>query len=285
MKPFLKFLSTLTVIALCGGAATAQDRIVSLGGDVTEILYELGAGDRVVATDTTSVFPQAAANTPKVGYVRRLSAEGVLSLEPDLILISGAAGPPAALEQLEASGVGIVQMETEYTVDAIYEKTRTVGDAVGKAAEAQAYEAEIRAKWLEAEATLEDVNQSLRVLFFATFADNAPRAAGRETAAHGVIELIGGTNVFGSETGYKSLSLEAAVAADPEIILVMDQNVDRAGSLEKLTSHPAISLTSAVQNGHVFVVDAVQVMQFGPRTPEALAKLATEIQDGLASDG
>lgn len=284
-----RLISLIALAVLAAGSTTieasAQSKIVSVGGDVTEILYGIGADDQVVATDTTSVYPTAAALTPKVGYVRRLSAEGVLSLEPDLILISGAAGPEAALEQIVASGVDIVQMETEYTINAIFKKIDRVGAAVGKDKEADDLAASVRSDWIAASTTLKNLNLSPRVLFFATFADSSPRAAGRDTAAHGVIEILGGTNVFESQTGYKALSLEAAVAADPDIILVMNQNVDRAGSLEALVAHPAISLTSAVQSGQVYVVDAVQIMQFGPRTPEAIAKLATEIQNGLATDG
>lgn len=261
----------------------AQDRIVSVGGDITEIVYALGAGDRVVATDSTSVFPEAALATPKVGYVRRLSAEGVLSLEPDLILISGAAGPEAALEQLRASGVTLVEMETSYTIESVVEKIERVASVLDRDVEGRAYADELKRDWSDASARIEALDISPSVLFFATFADNAPRAAGRDTAAHGVIELIGGENVFGSETGYKALSLEAAVAADPDIILVMDQNVDRAGGLEGLLEHPAVSLTTAVQTRQVFIVDAVKIMQFGPRIPAAIADLAATIENGLSS--
>ncbi|MEM7662656.1 MAG: ABC transporter substrate-binding protein [Pseudomonadota bacterium] len=277
------------VLVLAGVFASpmgvAQDRIVSLGGDVTEIVYALGAGDRIVATDTTSVFPVDATQTPKVGYLRQLSAEGVLSLEPDLILISGAAGPEAALEQIRATGVPIVQMETAYTIDSILEKIERVADVLDKEPEGDALVAEITQRWEDAQGRLAELGLSPRVLFFATFADSAPRAAGRDTAAHGVIELLGGENVFESQTGYKALSLEAAVAASPDIILVMDQNVLRAGGLDKLVGHPAVSLTEAAQTGQVFVVDAVKIMQFGPRTPEAIADLATTIENGIEGAG
>ncbi|MEL7128548.1 MAG: ABC transporter substrate-binding protein, partial [Pseudomonadota bacterium] len=278
-------LASVGLAFLMLGQAEAQNRIVSVGGDVTEIVYALGAGDQVIATDSTSVYPPEAAQTPKVGYVRQLSAEGVLSLEPDLILISGAAGPDTALEQIRASGVPVVQMETAYTVDSIIDKTNRIAEALGRDAEGDALAAEISASWGMSKQQVATADLSPRVLFFATFADSAPRAAGAETAAQGVIDLIGGENVFADQTGYKSLSFEAAVAADPDIILVMDQNVIRAGGLEALTSHPAVSLTTAVQTGRVFIVDAVRIMQFGPRTPEAVSQLANEISEGLSGEG
>ncbi|MEM8635301.1 MAG: ABC transporter substrate-binding protein [Pseudomonadota bacterium] len=285
MKQILALVFGALLAGLTSGLVHAQERIVSLGGDVTEIVYALGAGDQIVATDTTSVYPAAAAQTPKVGYVRQLSAEGVLSVEPDLILISGAAGPDAALEQIRATGVPVVQMETAYTIESIVEKTRRVAAALDRVEAGDTLISEITEQWEVALAQLTETGLSPTVLFFATFADSAPRAAGSDTAADGVIQLLGGNNVFGSETGYKSLSLEAAVAADPDIILVMDQNVLRAGGLNALTEHPAVSLTQAVQSGRVFVVDAVKTMQFGPRTPEAIAELAAEIEQGIASTG
>ena len=261
----------------------AQERVVSLGGDVTEIIYLLGEGDRIVATDSTSVYPEAAIKTPKVGYVRQLSAEGVLSAEPDIILISGAAGPEPALQQIRDSGVEIVIMETNYTPESILEKTRRVASALGVEAKGAALVDTISADWQRAKQEIDDMNLAPSVLFFATLREGAPRAAGKETAAHGIIEMIGGTNIFGDQNGYQSLSLEAAVAADPDIILVMKHNAERMGGIDKVKLHPAISLTTAIRTGQIFLVDEVAVMQFGPRTPSAVADLARQINDVLKS--
>ncbi|MEM7491968.1 MAG: ABC transporter substrate-binding protein [Pseudomonadota bacterium] len=270
----LSFFSALSSIQ-------AQERIVSLGGDVTEIIYALGEGDRIAATDTTSVYPLRALATKKVGYVRQLSAEGVLSVEPDLILISGAAGPETALEQLRGVGVEIIEMETAYTIDSIIEKTRIVAETLGVEAKGEELVAEIEANWAEASARIEALDIAPTALFFSTVGDGNAMAAGTDTAAHGLIELLGGENIFAGRTGYKPISLEAAVAADPEIILVMSHNIARAGGMDKMISHPSISLTTAAQTGKVFVVDTVRVMQFSPRTPIAIAELAEEIEAAL----
>ncbi len=261
----------------------AAERIVALGGDITEIIYLLGEGDRLVATDSTSVFPEAATKTVKVGYVRQLSAEGVLSAEPDLILISGAAGPAPALQQIRDSGVEIVQMKKTYTVESILEKTRRVALELGVDEKGDALIEAISADWVQAKQEIDQMNLAPTVLFFSTLREGAPRAAGKATAAHGVIELLGGTNLFGDQTDYRSLSLEAAVAADPDIILVMQHNADQMGGIEQVKSHPAISLTTAVRTGRVFAVDQVAVMQFGPRTPRAVAGLARDINASLKS--
>lgn len=282
---YLKGFALCSAIAvLLSLAARAQERIVSVGGDVTEVIFELGKGDQIVAVDTTSLFPLEALALPKVGYVRQLSAEGVLSVEPDLIIISGAAGPPGALEQLRASGVELVEMETQYNMDATLAKTKTIASALGVEAEGAELIAEVKASWSAAQGEIAALDFEPSVLFFTAVGDGTPQAAGTETAAQGVIDMIGGKNVFSGHSGYKPLSLEAAVAADPDIILVMAHNAAQLGGRDKIIDHPALSLTSAAQSGNVFLVDAARVMQFGPRTPEAAAELAVEIKANMASN-
>ncbi|MEM9838182.1 MAG: ABC transporter substrate-binding protein [Pseudomonadota bacterium] len=266
------------------GLGWAQARVVTLGGDMTEIVYALGAGYKLVATDDQSLFPEPAKALPKVGYVRRLSAEGVLSVEPDLLLISGAARPQSALDQITASGVDIVSVETEYTPEIILKKIDVVAEALGLEAEGKAYAAKVQADIDDYKARVDALGVSPKALFFASVPGGAPRAAGDNTAAGGVIEMLGGTNVFAGQEGYKSLSLEAAVAADPDIILVMIHHAEREGGIEAVRNHPAIALTRPAQEGMIFLVDQYTVMQFGPRAPAAVADLAEEIAEKLGDD-
>ncbi|MEM8986037.1 MAG: ABC transporter substrate-binding protein [Pseudomonadota bacterium] len=286
MKRNLTFYAAIVLTAMSvffPFAAEAQERVVSVGGDVTEIVYALGKGDALVATDSTSVYPKEANDTPKVGYVRQLAAEGVLSLEPDLIIISGAAGPPPALEQLRASGVQMLEMPASYTIEAILEKVDKIALTLGAVDKGALLRARIEAERRGMKDRVAKLGLSPKVLFFVTLQNGVPQAAGIETAAHGVIELLGGENVFASHSGYKSLSLEAAVAADPDIILVMSHHADRLGGMEAVKSHPAISLTRAVQENRVILVDPVTVMQFGPRLPSAVADLAEQIASEQAA--
>ncbi len=274
------------LIVMTGSVASAENyqRIISLGGDLTEIIYRLGEEDRLVATDTTSVFPPAALQTPKVGYVRQLSAEGVLSMEPDLILVSGPAGPETAVEQLIASGVRIVQIPEVYSIEAIREKVRIVSSVLGAEERGEAVIAEIDADWAEAQDIIAATPIDPRVLFFLAVGDGTPRASGTGTAADAVIELIGGENVFSDRQGVKAFSFEAAVLADPDIILVMEHHTG-PGGLAQVAQNPALSVTRAAQNGHLLTVDGASVMQFGPRTPEALAALAQDINAIIGAAG
>ncbi|MEM7082043.1 MAG: ABC transporter substrate-binding protein [Pseudomonadota bacterium] len=278
IKPLVAFL---LVAMTFSQSATAQERVVSIGGDVTEIIYALGESDRLVAVDSTSLYPPDALARPKVGYVRQLSAEGVLSVEPDLIVISGAAGPEPVLVQIRETGVDMLEMETEYTIDSIFTKIERIAAVLDVEEKGLALKQKIAADWAEAESKIDALAMRPVVLFFSTVRDGTPTAAGTDTAAHAVIELIGGTNPFDQQIGYKPLSFESAVVADPDVILIMDHVLKRMGGLEKVASHPALALTSAAKNGMIIGVDAPPVMQFSPRTPGAVAKLAAEISAKL----
>ncbi len=105
--------------------------IVSIGSAVTEILFALGVGERVVAVDQTSVYPEAARKLPNVGYMRALSPEGVLSKTPSVIIASEGSGPREAIEVLSHSSVPVVLIPDGHSPDAIVRKIEMVADAVG----------------------------------------------------------------------------------------------------------------------------------------------------------
>ncbi len=128
--PALAALVPLHAAASDKGNPEAK-RIVAVGGTITEILYALGAGERVIARDSTSTYPAEAMQKPDVGYMRALSSEGVLAQKPDLILSEDGAGPPDVIGILKASEVPMVTIETPPDARAIAKKIEDVGAAVG----------------------------------------------------------------------------------------------------------------------------------------------------------
>lgn len=116
-------------LALRAQTATRAPRLVTISGAITEVVYALGAEAQLVGTDTTSLYPAAAQKTPKVGYLRQLSAEGVLSLKPDAIIATTEAGPPVVLDQLRSAGVKVELVKSEYTWDDVRAKVQPVPKA------------------------------------------------------------------------------------------------------------------------------------------------------------
>lgn len=272
-------------LAWLGGPAMGQDapaRVVSVGGAVTEILYALGEGERVVGVDTTSLYPaEALATKPDVGYMRALSAEGVLSLAPDLVVMDEGAGPREAVAQIEAAGVAIRRVPTGQTVPDLLEKLRGVAGAVGRAGEGEAMAARIAAQASALERAIGTPEPRRRVLFILSMVDGRPNAAGRGTGADAMIRLAGGENVFAEAEGYKVLSAEAAAALAPDVIVT----VDRAGGPPvDPSSVPGLAASPAARAGAVVRMDALYLLGFGPRTMDAARDLAARLYPGRLPD-
>ena len=125
-----------TVLSSMG--AEGLPRVVSAAGAITEAVYALGSQDRLVAVDTSSVYPTEALELPQVGYARQLAAEGILSVHPTLLLITDDAGPLNVLAQVEKAGVRIVRLTNGHTPDAAEQRIRVIGEELGKPTEAKA---------------------------------------------------------------------------------------------------------------------------------------------------
>lgn len=264
------------------GAQQNQPRIVSVGSSVTEIIYALGAEKLLVGVDTTSMYPEAARALPQVGYMRALSAEGVLSLKPTLIIATIAAGPAGALEQLKATGIEVLVLPDLYDYDSVAAKIAAVGRVTGKVAEAEAMIAKGREAMTTLSGKLKTAAAHPRVLFLLSMGGGAPQAAGRDTAAAGIIRLAGGVNAIDGYSGYRPLTPEAVIASKADFVLVTRQTVQAMGGLQAIVDQPSLNRTPAGKAGKVLEFDALLLLGFGPRTPQAAAELAAKLHPDLA---
>lgn len=260
----------------------ASPRIVSVGSALTEIVYALGAEGLLVGVDTTSLYPTAARALPQVGYMRALSAEGVLSLKPTLVIATTAAGPATTLDQLRATGIEVLVLPDHYDYDSVIAKIAAVGRLTGKTAEADAMIARGRADMAELTKKLATATSKPRVLFLLSMGGGAPQAAGRDTAADGIIRLAGGTNAIDAYAGYRPLTPEAVLASRADFVLVTRQTVQAMGGIEAILDQPAIRRTPAGRAGKVLQFDALLLLGFGPRTPQAAQDLASALHPELA---
>lgn len=255
--------------------AKPKERIVTLGFDVTEIVFALGVGDRVVGVDASAMYPEEATRLPKVGYYRRIGAEGVLSLRPTLVVASALSGPPAALDQLRSAGVRIVTVDEVTVLEAARSRIRTIAEALGRVEAGKELLARLDAQLDEAAAIGEKVKaKAPRVLFLFSPTPSVLNVAGKDTVAARVIELAGGQLAVDAYEGYRPISTEALVAARPDVVLVTERTLASLGGAEKVWEVPGLALTPAGRAKRMVVMDDALLLAMGPRTGQAVAQLA-----------
>lgn len=271
--------------ALAAPARSAAPRVVAAGGAITEAVYALGAQALLVGVDSTSLHPAAARALPGVGYLRALSAEGVLSLAPTLLLAHPDAGPPAVLQQLRAARVAVETVDVPHSVAGVGALLRRVGALCGRAEAGAALAArtEAEAEAARQSAAARAAGRPPRVLFVMAHSPAQLRVAGADTAADAMITLAGAHNVLagaGGFSGYKPLTPEAAIAAAPDVILATDQGLHAAGGADGLLRLPGLAATPAGRARRVVALDALLLLGFGPRTPQAIRQLAEALHGG-----
>ncbi|MER9128496.1 hemin ABC transporter substrate-binding protein [Mesorhizobium sp. M0768] len=281
---FLAFAALITAQTAEGIATFAdRSRIVAIGCSITEIVYALGEQDRLVARDSTSRYPQAAVELPDVGYMRQLSPEGVLSVNPSGILALHGSGPKEAVDVLKKSSIPFIEVPERYDNQGILEKIHIVGKALGTEAKADALAAQIGAKLKVAEKQTASIKDRKRILFVLSMQGGKLLAAGSDTAADGIIKLSGGINAIDGFAGYKQLSDEAVITARPDVILMMN-NAGPATADDELFSNPAVASTPAGAARRLIRMDGGYLLGFGPRTADAIHDLAVSLYGGQVTD-
>jgi len=286
--------AAIAMLAMLGSVHAAPDsvarrappydisRIVSIGGAVTEILYALGLDRNIVGIDTTSLYPpQAAAEKASVGYMRQLSAEGVLGLAPSLILAVEGSGPREAMAVLQAAHVPLVVVPDTFSGDGIVDKVRVVAETTGAVEGGRCLAAKVRAD-VDALGTLVGrVRTPKRVLFVLSFAGGRAMAAGGNTAADGIIRMAGAVNAVAGYDGYKPLTDEAVAATKPDTILAMTRAGPNPVTADEVFAQPAFAATPAAANRSFIAMDGLYLLGFGPRTARAARDLALALYPDL----
>lgn len=283
---FTKSLKALVLAgALAASPALAQDlkpfpdasRLVSIGGSLTEIIFALGEEGRLVGRDSTAVYPEAALSLPDVGYMRALSPEGVLSVNPSALLVLQGSGPQEALDVLSKAAIPYETVPEGFTHEGIVAKIKAVGEVLGVEDKARALAAEVDQDLKAAEDLTRSVATRKRVLFILSMQAGKVQASGTGSAANGIIALAGAENAITDYQGYKALTDEAIINARPDVILMMDRGGELAVADDVLFTHPAIALTPAGQNRKIVRIDGAYLLGFGPRTASAVRDLAKAI--------
>lgn len=268
--------------AHAASAAAAPQRILAIGGAVTETLYALGLEDRVVAVDTSSTYPpRALAEKPNVGYMRALSPEGVLSVGPDLIIALDGAGPPDAVKVLKSAAIPFETLPEARDEAGVLATIRRVAALAGVPERGEVLAGEVAADFAALEQLRARLPAPRSVVFVLSASGTAPVVGGAGTGAQAMFALAGVSNAMAGLNGYKPAVGEAVLGADPyAIVLMKDQN--HAVSDAAVKAMPAFAGTTAIEAGRLYRMDGGYLLSFGPRTPQAARDLAALIYPELA---
>ncbi|MFC3096122.1 hemin ABC transporter substrate-binding protein [Alteromonas sediminis] len=267
MKMFqLLFFTAALCVFSCG--VSAERRIVSAGGSVTETLYALGVGDDIVAVDTSSSYPLPVHSLPKVGYYRQLSPEGVLSMRPTMLVGHNNAGPQATLDALRRAGLELTLVQAPQNIQGVLTAIRVLAERFGKEDEGKTLTVSIREQLKQV--AKEGVDR-LKVGLILTSGQRGLTAAGKNTMPDDIIGHAGGLNAFSTHDGYKAISPESLLLAQPNILLV-PSHVAREG-VEVLCDSELLTLWVKQNGCNLHVVDSIMFMGMSPRVGESVQAL------------
>jgi iron complex transport system substrate-binding protein len=255
-------------------------RIVTVGGAVTEIVYALGFGERVVAADITSNYPGEVKGKPSVGYMRALSPEGVLALAPRIVLAIEGSGPPDAIEVLSRASVPLVIVPEGHDEASALKKIRFIAQALGVPGKGEAIAKQVAEDFAALSIMRAKIGARRSAVFVLAVGNGTPTVAGDRTSADGVFELAGVDNAIKGMSGFKPATPEATLAAAPQAVITMVERNHGLGP-DVLFALPAFAGTPAAREKRLVSIPSY-FLTFGPRTAHAAQKLAASIYPELS---
>lgn len=277
----LFILTFFTLIISCGrftnketeGGKDNTSRIVCVSKQLNEIIFALGAGDKIVGVDLSSTYPNELKKLPTVGYHRLLSTEGIISLNPTLVIHDGNIAPASVLPQLEKVGIPVKEFHSPSTLDSTKILIRNVAKEFGAEKKAEEIIAKLDAELKRAEEKKKEYTTVPRVLIIHYGrANNNYFVMGKRGDQNPLLELAGGVNAADT-SGFRLLSAESIANSQPDVILATDFGFDMQGSVEKFVELPGIALTPAAKNNKIYRIEEHDMVYFGPRTGEIVLML------------
>ena len=259
-------------------ASELPQRWVSAGGALSEWVTALGGESKLVGVDTTSQHPASLKTLPSIGYQRQLSAEGILSLRPQILVGTEEMGPPPVLAQIRSAGVQVDMFSAQPDLPTLKGNLAHLGKLLGSEDQANAlfavYEQALaqQKNWVvKAQAT----QKAPGVLLLLGHAGGKPLIAGKDTAADWMLQQAGGRNLA-THVGYKPFSVESLGGLSPEVLVFADRALTGDAARAALfKENPILASTPAAKSGRVFELDpTLLVGGLGPRLPQSLEKLS-----------
>ena len=265
-----------------GAVSSVSDtsRIVTLSGDLTEFVYELGAGSSIVATDITTVHPEEAVLLPKVGIGRFLSTEAVLAQDPTLVIGDTQTGPQSAIDHIRAAGVSVVILDTSTTFSSMYLKIGHLGEILNRPAEAQDLTDRMREEIEAASASDLPSDASPSIAYVYTRGPDVMLLFGNNMVTNPVIAASGARDAgaLAGVEGSITVTPEALIAAAPDVIVVPTEGLESLGGIDGLLEIPGIAQTPAGNNGNILAYPEGDFLTLGPRIAVTVAALTNDLE-------
>lgn len=259
--------------------ASRPERIVSLTPAVTETLFAIGAGDRVVAkVEDIANYPPEAASVPIVGTFAGVDVEKIIDLTPDLVIVGGQGGtPPDTIDQMRRLDLAVLVVYAS-DIEAVLSDIELIGDAGGTGEAARDLTASMRAAFDQTASATRDVPRPR--VFYETGDTPAIYGVADDSFIAAMLELAGSDPITtGSPTNWE-MSTEALIQADPEVIILGDSAY--GVTEEVVAARPGWGVITAVRQGRIYSIDDIIVTRPGPRLAEGLRALVDAIHPQLA---
>ena len=272
----------VTVVDETGASITVEsvERIIPLDGDIAEVVFALGLGDRVVATDLSATYPPEADDLPRIGYQRALSTEPIAAFDPTVLLATALAGPPETLDELRRLGFPLIIIPNQPTSQGPGMKIRAVAAALGVPSRGEALAAEVENAIAEATVEGKCEKDCPRVLMVYVRGTSAQLVFGEASPTRWLIEAAGGVDVSG-EIGVVDptpISAEAIVSAAPDVLITTELGLESVGGLQGMLEIPGLAGTPAGREGRVLTYDAQLLLGNGPRVADLLSRLTSDLK-------
>jgi heme transport system substrate-binding protein len=258
-------------------------RIVSLNGDLTEIIFALGAGDRVVGIDLTTTFPEEATTLPDVGLSRTLDAEAVIGLQPSLVIGDTQVEPAASIDRIRAAGIPVVILPAEVTLEGAIRKIASMGTILGLEDEASGLAAEVQSEIDDARALATTATTTPRVAYTYVRGPETLLLFGNGMPTHFMIEAAGGIDAAGEAGVFfaEDLSAERLVIAAPDVLIAPTAGFEILGGLDAYLALPGVGDTPAGAARRVLTYDEALLLGMGPRVGQALHQLVLDLHPDI----
>lgn len=280
MQRSISILFFLVYLSVC--QAQGPVRIITAGSAITETVCALGDCDKIVASDRTSLYPEKIQKLPSIGYRSSITAEGILSLKPTLVIAEKDYLDDVVLQQLSGAHIKLVVVDRKLNFDDTKKFIQQIAVVLNRRSEGEKLISGIEEELASATALLKSKTTTPKVVCIYNRGSATVTAAGKETFAE-ILKYAGAENAFADINGYKSLNTESLIEANPEYFLMVSSGFESIGGIEGVLNIPGVALTTAGKKKQIIAIETLKLTNFGPRFGEAVTELVLKLHPELAA--